>query len=173
MNSSFSIDLLDSHGNILARFPFEPKRYLDLSQNRDKLAILSEAVPYLPCTKAIVISKDSTELASRTVDTYSPKVKIIYPLGGETLNGTVTVKWKASDADSSSLTYFVLYSADSGRSWIQVASNIKASEASVNTSELPSTNSGLFRVLATDGVNTGIADSTRTFNVPMTSTTAG
>jgi hypothetical protein len=172
-NSSFSIDLLDGKGDVLAHYPFEPKTYINLSQNKDKMALLAEAVPYMPCTKAIIISKGNTELVSRTVDLYSPKVKIIFPVGGETLNGTVTVKWKGSDADSSNLTYFVFYSADSGRSWIQLASNIKAQELSVNTAELPSTNSGLFRVIATDGVNTGIADSNGRFNVPSTSITAG
>jgi hypothetical protein len=173
VNSSFSLDLLDSQGRVLAHYPFEPKPYFSVSQTKDKMALLSEAVPYMSCTKVIVISKGNTELASRAVGMYSPKVKIIFPVGGETLNGTVTVRWKASDIDSSNLTYLVFYSADSGRSWIQLASNMKTQELSVNTASLPATDNGLFRVIATDGVNTGIADSNGTFNVPSTSMTNG
>jgi hypothetical protein len=172
-NSSFSIDLLDSKGKTLARYPFDPKVYTNISQNKDKMALLSEAIPYIPCTKEIVISKDNRELASRNVDDYAPKVRIIFPIGGETLTGNIIVRWQASDADGDNLTYFVLYSTDAGRSWQDVASDIKDTEIPVNMATLPGTTVGLFRIIATDGVNTGIGDSNSTFNVPSTSGTAG
>lgn len=170
-NSPFSIKLLDSNGMILSRYPFEPKTYL--SQNKDRMALLSEAVPYVSCTKEIVISKDSTDLASRKVDNYAPEVKVTFPIGGETLSGKIIVRWQANDPDSSNLTYFVLYSSDDGRSWQDVASDIKDKEVTVNMAALPGTNVGLFRVIATDGVNTAIGDSNKTFSVPSTSVTAG
>jgi hypothetical protein len=172
-NSSFSIDLLDSKGTTLARYPFDPKVYTSISQNKDKMALLSEAIPYIPCVKEIVISKDNKELASRNVDDYAPKVRIIFPTGGETLTGNIVVRWQASDADGDNLTYFVLYSTDAGRSWQDVSSDIKDTEITVNMAALPGTNVGLFRIIATDGVNTGISDSNSTFNVPPTGVTAG
>jgi hypothetical protein len=172
-NSSFSIDLLDSKGRILERYPFDPKVYTNISQNKDKMALLSEAIPYIPCVKEIVISKDNKELASRNVDDYAPKVRIIFPNGGEILTGNIIVRWQASDADGDNLTYFVLYSTDAGRSWQDVASDIKDTEIPVNIAALPGTTVGLFRIIATDGVNTGISDSNSTFNVPSTSGTAG
>lgn len=172
-NSSFSIDLLDSKGRTLARYPFDPKVYTNISQNKDKMALLSEAIPYIPSVKEIVISKDNMDLASRNVDDYPPKVRIIFPIGGETLTGNITVRWQASDADGGNLTYFVLYSTDAGRSWQDVASGIKDTEITVNMAALPGTTVGLFRIIATDGVNTGISDSNSTFNVSSTSVTAG
>ena len=172
-NSSFSIDLLDSKGKTLARYPFDPKIYTNISQNKDKMALLSEAIPYIPCTKEIVISKDNRVLASRNVDDYAPKVRIIFPIGGETLTGNIIVRWQASDADGDNLTYFVLYSTDAGRSWQYIASDIKDTEIPVNMAALPGTTVGLFRIIATDGVNTGIGDSNSTFNVPSASGTAG
>jgi hypothetical protein len=172
-NNSFSIDLIDSQGRTIARYPFEPKANTTLSQNNDNMALLSEAVPYIPCTKEIVISKDNKELALRNVDNYSPKVKIIFPVGGETLAGNITVRWQASDADDKNLTYFVLYSTDDGRSWQDVASDIKDTKVTVNIAALPGTNLGLFRIIATDGVNTGISDSNSTFNVQSVSATPG
>ncbi len=172
-NSSFSIDLLDSKGKTLARYPFDPKAYTYISQNKDMTALLSEAVPYVPCTKEIVISKDHRELASRSVDNYPPKVRIIFPIGGETLTGNVTVRWQASDADSGNLTYFVLYSTDAGRSWQTVDSDIKDTQLTVDMTGLPGSNNALFRIIATDGVNTGISDSNNTFKVPSISITPG
>jgi hypothetical protein len=168
-NSSFTINLLDNKGKNLATFPFDPKVYTNISQSKDKVAILSEAVPYILCTKEIVISKDNRELASRNVDNYAPKVRLIFPVGGETLTGNINVRWQASDADGDNLTYFVLYSTDAGRSWQTIASDIKDTQLTVNMAGLPGSNVSLFRIIATDGVNTGISDSNSTFNVPSTS----
>lgn len=172
-NSSFSIDLLDSKGKTLVRYPFDPKVYTSIPPNNDKMALISEAIPYIPCAKEIVIAKENKELASRKVDDYSPKVRIIYPIGGETLTRTITLRWQASDPDGDSLTYYVFYSPDAGRSWQNVASGIKDTELRVNLAALPGSALGLFRIIATDGVNTGISDSNSTFNVPATSSTAG
>ena len=168
-NSSFTINLLDNKGKNLATFPFDPKVYTNISQSKDKVAILSEAVPYISCTKEIVISKDNRELALRNVDNYAPKVRLIFPIGGETLTGNITARWQASDADGGNLTYFVLYSTDAGRSWQTIASDIRDTQLTVNMAGLPGSNISLFRIIATDGVNTGISDSNSTFNVPSTS----
>jgi len=168
-NSSFTINLLDNKGKTLAHYPFDPKVYTNVSPSKDKMAILSEAVPYILCTKQIVISKGNRELASRNVDNYTPKVRIISPVGGETLTGNITIKWQASDADGGNLTYFVLYSTDAGRSWQTIASDIKDTQLTVKMAGLHGSNISLFRIIATDGVNTGISDSNSTFNVPSTS----
>ena len=172
-NSSFSIDLLDSNGKALARYPFDPKAYTSTPPNSNKTALISEAVPYVSCVKKIVISKENKELASRNVDDYAPKVRLIYPIGGETLAKTITIRWQANDPDGDNLTYYVLYSTDAGKSWQNVASDIKDTELRVNLAALPGTTLGLFRVIATDGVNTGISNSNSTFNVQATSSTAG
>ena len=72
-NSSFSIALLNSEGKTLARYPFSPKAYTYFPQNKDKMALLSEAVPYISCTKQIMITKDGSEMASRYVSAHSPR----------------------------------------------------------------------------------------------------
>jgi hypothetical protein len=172
VNSSFSIDLLDSKGKALARYPFDPKVYTSIPPNSNKTALISEAVPYVSCVKKIAISKENKELASRNVDDYAPKVRIIYPIGGETLAKNITLRWQANDPDGDNLTYFVLYSPDAGKSWQTIASDIKDTELRVNLAALPGTNLGLFRVIATDGVNTGISDSNSTSNVQATSSSA-
>lgn len=181
-NSSFSIKLLDNEGKALASYPFDPipRVNTDLSQNKDKTALLSEAVPYILGTKEIVILKDNRELASRHVDDYAPKVSFISTKinftstkAGENLAGNIILRWKATDTDSDNLTYFILYSTDAGRSWQTVASDIKDTQLILNLAGLSGSNKALFRVIATDGVNTGIRDSNGTLSVPFLSTQGG
>ena len=174
IHSSFSINLLNNKGETLGHYPFEPKMSVYIPQNIDKMALVSEAIPFISCTKQIVISQDGRQLASRTIDNHAPKVMIISPSNGGTLTGNVIVKWQASDADGgNNLTYFVLYSPDAGRSWQTIASDIKDKQLTVQMAELPGSSRALFRVIATDGVNTGISDSNSTFRVPSISMPAG
>jgi hypothetical protein len=166
-NSSFSINLLDNEGKILARYPFNPKISTYVPENKHNImALLSEAVPYILCTKQIEISKDGNEVASRYVSANAPQAKVIFPNGGEILKDKLTVRWQASDVDGDHLTYFLLYSTDNGFTWQTVAKKIKESQLTVNVTELPGSTKALFRVIATDGVNTGIDDSDDTFTVP-------
>jgi hypothetical protein len=166
-NSSFSINLLDGKGNVLAQYPFSPKASTFLPEYIHKMGLVSEAVPYDLCTKQIVITKDGKELASRNVSAHTPEIKLIYPNGGKILGDNVTVRWNASDADgNNNLTYSLLYSADAGLSWRTVADNINRSQVTVNLANLPGSPQALFRVIATDGVNTAIADSNHTLTVP-------
>ena len=171
-NSSFSINLLDSQGKILARYPFSPKISTYLPEDKHHvMAILSEAVPYILSTKQIVISKDGKELASRYVSAHTPQVKVTFPKGDELFKDKLTVTWNATDQDHDHLTYSLLYSADDGDTWQTIAKNINESQLTINVNELPGSTKSLFRVIATDGVNTAIDDSDNTFNiVPSRST---
>lgn len=60
------------------------------------------------------------------VNAHAPEVTVISPNGGESLFGTVMVKWLATDPDSgqtASLTVSILYSPDDGKTWTAVASD--------------------------------------------------
>jgi hypothetical protein len=163
-NSSFTINLLDGEGKILARYPFSPKISTSLPEdNHNVMALLSEALPYNLSTKQIVISKDGKELASRNVSTHAPQVQLIFPNGGERFKDKFTIRWQGSDLDGDHLTYSLLYSADNGYTWQAIARNINESQLTTNVNELPGSTKALFRVVATDGVNTAIDDSDHTF----------
>jgi hypothetical protein len=168
-NSSFSINLLDSERKILAHYPFNPKESTYIPENKHKMGLLSEAIPYNLRTKQIVISKDGKELTSRNVSDHAPQIRLISPNGGVIFGDKVNVIWQASDADRNNLTYSVLFSTDVGRTWQTVAVNIKESHLTVNLTDLPGSPKALFRVIATDGVNTAIVDSDHTFIVPSKS----
>lgn len=157
--SSFSIDLIDSEGNILSRYPFMPRPYSDMSASKE-IALISEIVPFIPGTKKIVISLKDQVLSSRIVSDNAPEINEVNvtPTKGNTK--VLTVAWNATDLDNEDkLTFSVGYSADDGKSWLPVATNIgKGFSQLVNTDYLPASKHPIFRVIATDGVNTDLAD---------------
>jgi hypothetical protein len=167
-SSPFRIDLLDSTGRTLASYPFDPKEDTDAQADEDKTAMIAEVVPYVSGTSRIVISKEGKELASRTVTANAPQVTVGYPNGGETLQGQqATVTWQGRDADGDRLSYSLLYSADAGQTWQTIDVRIEESRYAVNLGELPGSDRALFRVIATDGVNTSMDDSNGAFRVPL------
>jgi len=167
--SNFSIELLDGRGKLLARYPFTPSIDTDSPVGQDKIGSFSEVVPFVKGTKRIVIAEGNEVFAARTVSRHTPKTELIFPNGGETLQGpTVTVTWKSKDADGGKLTYDLFYSADAGKMWQMVAMNIQDTHYTVKLDELPGGDQSLFRVITTDGVNTDVETSDHTFSVPAT-----
>ncbi|MFX0091073.1 MAG: hypothetical protein ACFFBD_04855 [Candidatus Hodarchaeota archaeon] len=69
---------------------------------------------------------DSSSLASLDLlQNHLSEPRILYPNGGETLNGTVTVQWIIStDSFDHPVTYSVYFSATSGTTWTLVASKL-------------------------------------------------
>lgn len=74
------------------------------------------------------------------------------------VTGTVTLNWEATDADGDALSFDILYSIDGGTSWQPVAFDIAGTSTPIDTNVLPGGNAR-FRVIASDGVNVGQADS--------------
>lgn len=166
--SLFTIELLDNTRKALGVYPFTPKELADTPEGEDQTALLGEVVPYIAGTAFIVITKNNTILAERPVSPNTPQVHVTSPNGGETLSGkTVTVSWTASDADGDAITYSLLYSNDGGITWRTMGTGITDLEYKVNLQELPGGNKALFRVIGTDGVNTGSDESNAFFHVPQ------
>jgi len=118
-------------------------------------------------TARVVILYKGSEVASRAVSANAPVADIVYPNGGETLSGDrVTVRWTGTDSDGDPLVYALFYSTDAGANWQAVAMDITGTQADILLSELPGSNRALFRVMASDGVNTGVGQSNATFTVP-------
>ena len=107
-------------------------------------------------------------LASLSPGTSVPQVELIQPEGGESLETEMVVVWQASDADEDDqLLYTLQYSPDLGRTWRSLATGFPVFGGSDemelvldDLSGIPgSVEGGLIRVLASDGYNTGIAES--------------
>ena len=74
------------------------------------------------------------------------------------LAGVVALTWTASDADGDPLTFDLLYSVDGGLSFDPLQLGLADPTADVDFAALPG-GSLVFRVVASDGVNTAFADS--------------
>ena len=165
----YSIRLLGAGGVTLADYPFTPQfNYPDYPSpgSGPLTALISEAVQWDPGTTRVAIYRGATEVAGRNVSPHTPVVTIQAPHGGETFTGPFSVQWQATDGDNDPMTYLLQYSADGGATWRPLSGIINNRSATVDPANLPGTTQGKFRVLASDGVNTGQATSAGAFTVP-------
>ena len=116
-------------------------------------------LPYPAGTSRVVLTHGGTVLAERIVSQHAPQVIITSPAGSEYWNGTQTVTWTADDGDGDTLTYVVLYSPDDGQSWLPIATDLTETSFSFDTTFVGGGSISRIRVLASDGINTGLADS--------------
>ncbi|MDH5788460.1 MAG: hypothetical protein OEZ40_09245 [Candidatus Bathyarchaeota archaeon] len=168
---NYSIVLLDDSRQIIARMGFNASftGLLDINgtlvDHEEDYITFDFNIPYIPDTFYIEV-RDSAELVllNRTITENPPIVNIVFPNGGEVLTAGVncTITWDASDPDGDSLAYFVAYSKDGGKSWVPLALDITENNYVWDTSNLPSGDNYLVKIIATDGVNTGedVSDST-------------
>jgi hypothetical protein len=129
-------------------------------------------IPWQDGTTALAIMHGATEIGSQAVSTLPPSVLITSPAAPATWQpgATETISWTASDPDSPSLSYSVLYSRD-GEQWDLLASGLTDTSYAVVVNELAGSSEGRFRVVANDGVNIG-SDETPLISVPDQAPTA-
>lgn len=168
-DGDYSITILDFEDNVLFTRLFNPQAIGIEPESGDEeaVSIFSELVPVQSGATQIVI-KDATtnEIGSLVFSGLSPNVNIISPSGGETLNGIQTVDWTINDSDSTQWTSWVQYSPDNGSTWQTIATGLTETSLVVNFSEISgSDGNALIRVLVSDGINTGLAESGE-FTVP-------
>jgi hypothetical protein len=107
----------------------------------------------------ITLSKNDAPVATLTPSNHAPSVKLISPNGGATLMDQQTITWQGADADGDPLFYNLLYSPDSGQSWLPLAVRLSQTSYTVDTQQLPLSHTGLIRVVASDGFHTSFDQS--------------
>ncbi|WP_129672917.1 fibronectin type III domain-containing protein [Candidatus Chloroploca sp. Khr17] len=160
----WSIVLLSASDQELASYPFTPARVED-DDSPEEPALFAEIIPWNPATARIELRQGTTTVDTRNVSGNAPTVTITEPTGGNLTGDSVTVRWTGEDLDGDELSYTVLYSFDAGDTWRPVATDLAATELTVNLTNLPGGESSRFRVVASDGVLTGQNDSA-TFGLP-------
>ncbi|MFX1254099.1 MAG: Ig-like domain-containing protein, partial [Promethearchaeota archaeon] len=92
-----------------------------------------------------------------------PTVTVTYPDGGETLSGTVTITWTASDPDGDTLTFTVYYW--DGSNWVELASGLTTTSYGWDTTTVPDGSAYKIRVVASDGTLTAEDESDDFFTI--------
>lgn len=164
----------DEFGNILHEVLFEPA-HIETSPTEsgthdpsgDRYFVL--AIPYAPELFGIKIFKDGSLLGAISASLSAPTVDIIHPNGGEVLTGdSVKLEWDAQDIDGDALSFNVQFSPDNGSSWIALAVDYVGDFMDVDLGMLPGTDSGIFRVVVSDGFLSSSDKSDFVFSTPNT-----
>jgi hypothetical protein len=153
---ALALRLVAADGSQLASHPFSPSA----SDDSEEWLSFLEVVPFAGGTRTIQLINlaSGAVLDSQLVSPAAPTVGNVSMGGAEPLQGTVELTWTASDADGDPLKFDVLYSRDGGATYQIAQASLTANSASLDTTALPG-GSLIFRVRATDGVNTATADS--------------
>jgi hypothetical protein len=118
----------------------------------------SRAIPVLPDSQSLVLTKDGAVLARLARSGQPPRVAIQSPVPGETWTGRRTVAWTGADDDGDALRYLVRYSIDGGASWQPLAVDQVATTLDVDADQMPGGDAVILQVAVSDGFNTASAD---------------
>jgi hypothetical protein len=154
----FRVRYLDAHGSQIAETGFQE---LGEATHGDDPApgYISLRVPFVEGTKTVIVTDDDgvTPLFRRDISASTPDIVLTKPRGGEYFapGESVEIEWQAVDGDpGDTLTFRLLLSTDEGFSWLPVASELTETHFSLSLPPNLTKESLLFRVIATDGVNT-------------------
>jgi hypothetical protein len=166
------IEVLDVSEEVLFTRYFTPSIAQTLRSGESKSLIglpsFAELIPINTLAAKIIIRNDEQKIiGEQLIKGIAPVVNLLFPIGGEQIDGEQNISWTASDSDTApdNIVYWIQYSADGGNKWLTLGQNISENSLKVNFDELPgSSNGALIKVLASDGVNTG-TDTSESFSV--------
>lgn len=163
----YILELRDGGGNLLSAIAFQPEEHVaDLSEQSAHNGSFLIAIPTDPAIENVAIYHNAVLLASRTASRTSPSVQVLFPNGGEVLDTEqITIQWSGADADGDELTYFIQYSSDGGTTWETLVFDCPDTSCTVGHEILKGTDSGLIRIIASDGFKTAVDYSDATFSV--------
>ncbi|MHA2236009.1 MAG: hypothetical protein ACXABH_11810 [Candidatus Thorarchaeota archaeon] len=103
------------------------------------------------------------------IENRAPIVDLVFPNGGELLNGTHIIEFTTADPNRDALSYEVFISDNNGSDWISLESGISGTADGVwvtwNTTLYDDGNSYMIRVIVSDGVLTSQDDSDTPFTL--------
>jgi hypothetical protein len=163
--NTYHLDLEDTTGQLLSTRGFDTPAPADYVKGSPVLFTMF--VPYAPSTARIILRQGDKILASRTVSSNYPEVKLI--LEPKLGVGKQTISWEATDPDGDPLTFSLEYSADGGQTWIPLNKGMTETATEIDFQALPGSDEALLRILVSDGVNTSEARTRKPFRVPRKS----
>lgn len=129
-------------------------------------AFFVHSLPFDTEAERLILSNDSGELTSKVISLNTPTVKLLTPNDGTITDETLEIAWSADDLDGDSLSYIVSYSTDNGQTWYYLGVGITEKNLLVNTDILAGSDEALFKIVASDGINTSEDISDDIVNIP-------
>ena len=155
-SGAYSIRLLNASDGVLATSA------INTQANETGRLAFGHVMAFAAGTRKIQLirNSDSLVLATQLVSTNAPVVSNVALQGAPSpVTGVVTLNWNASDADGDPLTYDVYYSRNGGTSFQPLSLGLTATTTQIDTSKLGGSGTAILKVTASDGVNTGSANS--------------
>jgi hypothetical protein len=159
---TYALRLLSGTGATLAEQVFTPQPVPDYDGPDQPFMVV---LPFDSSTSRIAIVRNGVPIAERAVSQGAPTVQVLRPLGGETISGDLVIDWQATDPEGDPMRYTVQYSPDLGETWQALATDHFTPTLTVDGSALAGSTQALIRVIANDGVNTGMAETAGAFTV--------
>lgn len=159
----YSVELQNATGESLTSRRFSLDLSLLDALERDALPFAVH-LPLAPGAARVVLKRGETGIATRAISASPPAVTLLSPNGGETLSGTTTVRWSASDPDGDALSFSLYYSTD-GITWLPVRIGVSGTSYDWSTALARGTTTGRIKVVASDGFNETSATSAGPFTV--------
>lgn len=154
----YTLRLFNAGNTQLADYPFTPEANEDGNEN---LLTINQVITLTAGASSLKLVRlsDNTALVTKTISANAPVVgNVNLPGAPNPVSGVTALAWTATDADSDALTFDIFYSPDGGTTLQPVASGVSGNNANIDTGTLGGSANGLFRVVASDGVNTGAAN---------------
>lgn len=156
-DGEYCIELRGAAG-VLGRHYFNAPM-LDSETGRESdAASFAIAMPFPAGVTKVVLLRGTQELAALTGNGIAPAVSVTSPQAGDRWDGGQrTIRWLTSDRSGQEVKHTVLYSPNNGGYWLPLDTDVTGNEIVVNTSDLIGGDQVLFRVLATNGIDSGTA----------------
>jgi hypothetical protein len=154
----------DAHGDTPNQTDTEPPFPPDPNSEETVTFIM----PWVDGTTHVNLSYQRVSLDLRAISNNPPQVFITNPTLKEswTPGTSHTLSWQGLDLDGDVLSYSVFYSFNGGASWNVLASELTSQEIILQTDSLAGGSDVRFRVVATDGVLTGLDETDQAISVP-------
>lgn len=149
--ATYTLVFQDASRKELASFAFE---ITSTHPHADEPARFDLLVPFDEATDRIALMLGDKVLVERSRSEHPPEIEWVEAPEAGVWTGLSRIAWQGSDVDGDDLTYAIEYSADSGRTWLPLTVGLAGSSLDVDFDVLPSSQTSLLRVLASDGVNT-------------------
>lgn len=150
-------ELLDAAGRLLARHPVAAPRGCSGGETSPDLCVRG-AIPFHPATRVVRLARDGIQVHELTVSERGPEVRLAWTPPA-TARGRHEIAWEAHHPDGRPLQFFLRYSIADGEGGRRLGGRTSERRAVVDFDDLPGGAGCRLAIVASDGVNTAVAES--------------